>query len=234
MISKKGLIRLCSLVLMVMLIGMFSGCTIRPCGNFSFSGSEYDTTTVNGIDAAVTFNFDPSECGSACSCGLIPYVQIVRTWSFDSAQPLYPSTEKQERATSGGWYIDRVAGRKWGYYGRNDDGSFAYYLTPGSDALPAVLMDAPRRPESSPWLNIWWQAVSVPACIDDTSGCSNQMAGYYFWSWLVDDTGGVAGIFDANAWKRLDDVVDDAVDKWDIQAAGLGKHAFPDFGRLTE
>ena len=164
---------------------------------------------------------------------LIPYVQIVRTWSFDSSMPLYPSDEKRDRATANGFYIDRIPGRIWGYYGRNDDGTFASYLTPGSNDADAVLLDSPSRPEAAPWLDIWWQAVSVPVCLEGDD-CVNDLLGYYFWSWVVDSGGTITGIIDLNGWEFLQDEVDDAVVQWNAQAPGLGKNPFPVFGHLTD
>jgi hypothetical protein len=220
---------------MVLLLGIIEGCArIEPCGTFSFSGSEVDTTSENGIDASLSFDFDPADCTAECTCNLIPYVQIVRTWSFETSQPLYPTSEKRDRATTAGYYIDRVPDRKWGYYGRNDDGSFASYLTPGSNTTTAVLGDAPRRPEASPWLDIWWQASSAPVCIESSASCFNDFCGYYFWSWLVDDAGTVTGIVDLVGWEFLSDQFNEAVAQWNAQAPGLGKNNFPSFGRLPD
>ena len=206
---------------------------VPPCGDFTFTGSEVDTASLNGVDASVSFDFGPATCGSGCECNLIPFVQIVRTWSFEDAMPLYPTSEKSDRATANGFYIDRIANRIWGYYGRNDDGTFASYLTPGSNDTAAVLGDSPRRPEADPWLDIWWQAVSVPVCIDNDSPCVNNLLGYYFWSWVVDSGGTVTGIIDLDGWEFLQDEVDDAVDEWNTQAPGLGKNSFPTFVRLA-
>lgn len=225
--------RIARLSVLFLCVSILVGCeTLQPCGDFEFTGTEFDTAASNGVDMDVAFDFEPTDCGCNCTCDEIPYVQIVRTWSFEDAQPLYPSTEKAQRATTNGWYIDRIAGRIWGYYGRNDDGTFASYLTPGSNTVDAVLRDSPRRPQMDPWLDIWWQAVSVPVCIDSGAPCENRLLGYYFWSWLVDDAGTVTGIIDLNAWERLDDEVLDAVGEWNTQAPGLGKNQFPTFSRM--
>jgi len=218
--------------LMLVLLAM-TGCErLPPCGTFTFTGNIYDTAYSNGIDMDVKFDFDPATCGSDCTCDLVCYIQIVRTVDLEDGTYLYPSTEKQNRATAYGWYIDRVAGKIWGYYGRNDDGSFASYLVTGTDQNDAILNDSPRRGESEPWLQIWWMAVSVPVCIDDDSDCLNNLLGYYFWSWVVDDAGTVTGILDAVAWEPLETDVDDAVAEWNSQAPGLGKNTFPAFTQL--
>lgn len=218
---------------MVFLI-ILAGCVVvEACGAFSFTGTESDTSTRNGIDMNISFDFNPGTCGSTCTCDPVAYIQIVRTVDFDTFAYLYPSSEKEDRATSEGWYLDRLAGRIWGYYGRFDNGTFASSLDTGTEADPAILYDSPRRSESEPWLGIWWQAVSVPVCIEAGSGCENNLLGYYFWSWLVNDGGTVTGILDWVAGPTLADAVDDGVAEWNTQAPGLGKNTFPAFTRLT-
>ena len=180
---------------------------------------------------SLAFDFDPAACGPAAACSLVAYVQIVRTVDMETFTYLYPSSEKQERATDEGWYIDRIANRIWGYYGRNDDGSFASNLDPGSDTEDATLFDVPSRPEAEPWLDIWWQAVSVPVCLDDTSAYSNNLLGYYFWSWWVEADGSIVGIFDWIASEGTHETTIAAVNEWNAQAPGLGKNPFPAFTR---
>ncbi|MEE9128782.1 MAG: hypothetical protein V3T84_02100 [Phycisphaerales bacterium] len=214
--------------------GVLAGCPpINPCGVFVYTGSIVDTSS-NGVDMSLSFDFDPAACGRSCSSELIPYVQMVRTWSFEDGTPLYPSAEKEDRATKNGWYIDRVAGRIWGYYGRNDDGSFAPYLTPGTNSTLAVLGDSPRRPDSSPWLNIWWHAVSVTVDIDSASSCEDEFLGYYTWGWFVDSGGTVTNQHDSVAWKSLGRTMFDAVDEWNLQAPGLVKNNFPAFTSMPD
>lgn len=209
-------------------------CTYVPrCGDFTFTGTKVDTTSTNGIDMNLSFDFNPETCGSKCTCNPVAYIQIVRTVDMETYIYIYPSSEKEDRATTSGWYIDRIEGMEWGYYGRNDDGSFASHLDPGSEIDPAILFDSPRRGEEEPWIDIWWQAVSVPVCIQSESSCENRLLGYYFWSWLVDNAGGVSEPIHAIAWTPLENEVDAAVSEWNIQAPGLGKHTFPAFSRLA-
>jgi hypothetical protein len=212
-----------------------SSCRSIPrCGEFTFNGTAEDTAENNGIDMDLSFDFNPDSCGSACTCDPVCYIQIVRTVDMDTFTYIYPSSEKENRATEYGWYIDRIAGRMWGYYGRNDDGSFdARLLNTGSETDPAILYDAPNRPEEEPWIEIWWQAVSVPVCIEAGSGCEDNLLGYYFWSWLVDNAGAVSDPVDAVPWQPLEGQVDAAVGEWNAQAPGLGKNTFPAFSRLA-
>lgn len=43
------------------------------------------------------------------------------------------SEEHQARGIAYGWYVERLTGRDWGHYGRDDDGTFASNLTPGNN-----------------------------------------------------------------------------------------------------
>jgi hypothetical protein len=179
------------------------------------------------------FAFDAGVCGSTCAPTKIAYIQMVRTYDFDEGTYSYISEEHEARGTTYGWYVDRLTGRDWGYYGRNDDGSFAGNLTPGNNTTPAVLLDAPSRPDGM--RNIWWQAVSGAVSIDGGAGtCNNNFLGYYFWSWLVDDAGAVTDsyIIKGVAWEDLQLLMDDAVAAWNAQAPGLGHNLFPGFGKL--
>lgn len=221
------------LALVLSLSGCQSFCTrITSCGIFTFTGTKVDTPETNGLDMNLSFDFNPADCGSNCSCDPVAYIQIVRTVSLDDSSFIFPSSEKQDRANANGWYIDRIPGMKWGYYGRNDDGSFAGNLDPGTENDPAILFDGPNRPEAQPWIHIWWQAVSVPVCIQSGSGCENKLLGYYFWSWMVDSAGVTSDPIHAIAWEDQDGEVDTAVAGWNTQAPGLGKHTFPAFTRL--
>ncbi len=222
-----------ALFLVLSMAGCEGMCTKIPsCGIFTFTGSKVDTSTVNGLDMNLSYDFNPADCGSNCSCNTVAYIQIVRTVDMEDSTYIYPSSEKEERANDNGWYIDRLEGKKWGYYGRNDDGSFASTLDPGSENDPAILFDAPSRGEAEPWIDIWWQAVSVPVCIQNGSGCENKLLGYYFWSWVVEPSGVVNDPIHAIAWEDHDGEVDLAVEKWNIQAPTLGKNTFPAFTRL--
>ncbi len=129
--------------------------------------------------------------------------------------------------------MDRLTGRKWGYYGRNDDGAFANNLTPGNNTTDAILFDQPSR--SSSMTNIWWQSVSASVSIDGgQNSCTNNFLGYYFWSWIVDDARTTSDdkIVHAVAWENLQNIMDDAVAAWNSQAPGLGHNTFPTFNKL--
>jgi hypothetical protein len=211
-----------------------AACTkIDPCGTFTFNGTANDGATSNGISMDVSFAFDGSKCASSCAPTKIAYVQMVRTYSFEDGTFSYISEEHQARAIDSGWYVDRLSGKKWGYYGRNDNGTFAGNLTPGNSTTPAVLRDAPSRSDSM--RRIWWQAVSASVSIDGAANtCNNNFLGYYFWSWVVDAAGHLtnSSIIDGVAWEDLQLLMDAAVAAWNTQAPGLGHNQFPSFAKL--
>lgn len=209
------------------------GCERKaPCGVFAFEGAKNDGTESNSLPMELSFDFNPDDCGADCQCDPVCYIQMVRNYDIDAQTYIYPSTEKQERATENGWYVDRVPNRVWGYYGRNDNGTFAGYLTPGSEDTDAVLEDEPSRSEDEPWLNFWWQAVSVPVCIQDGSGCENRILGYYFWSWFVFDDGAMSDPVHQVGWVALNAEFNAAITQWNAQAVTLDKNAFPAFTEL--
>lgn len=210
-------------------------CTV-PCGEFELHDrGVLDTATQNGWEMDLDFAFHPADCGVECTCNKVAFVQMVRSVDHGDGTYIYPTSEKEDRATSEGWYIDRLETRIWGYYGRYDDGSFASTVTVGSDTSTANLYDFPKRGEYEPWLGITWMAITVPVCIDNpTSSCNEHLLGYYEWVWLVDDAGTVPGTLHWVSPKGFKDDFDDAVAEWNAQAPGLGKNNFPAFTRLSE
>jgi hypothetical protein len=179
----------------------------------------------------LSFDFNPGDCGVDCKCDPVAYIQIVRTVDSETEAFLYPSSEKEDRANENGWYLDRLEGKIWGYYGRNDDGTFASNMAPGTQDDPAILFDSPSRVEGDAWMPISWQAVSVPVCIQDGSGCQNKLLGYRYWDWTVDAGGVVGGPSNSDAGE-LTGEVDTAVAEWNKQAPDLGKNVFPAFTKL--
>jgi len=223
------------LLLGVALIGAFLACgnPITQCGTFSFSGSPNGS---RGENISTTFNFSPAMCSANCSTNQIAYIQIVRIIDRDTGDFLAPTAQQQARivtgqpaATSNGWAVDRIDGRVWGYYGRNNDGTFASYLTPGSSTSPAILGDGP-----SGWPdNSWFDAVDVPVCIDPQSSCVNNELGWYYWLFIVSPGGATSNppINEVGVdWMQTS--VDLSVGMWNTTAPGVGKNVFPAFSRL--
>lgn len=231
--QAAGKISLCPLMILAFAV-LLGGCgtTTVPCGTFAFAGTPHAS---RGINVTLDFNFNPAACSAACSCQRICYVQIVRIIDRDTGNFLAPNSDQQNRIVTGqssaafnGWAVDRLSGRNWGYYGRNNDGTFAGTLTPGSDTTTATLRDTP-----SGWPdNSWFDAVSVPVCIDNNSGCANRLLGYYYWLFVVNPGGDVGDPFHeiAVTWHR--DAFDLAVTAWNSDAPGLGKNSFPTMTHL--
>ena len=219
---------------LVLLFLLMVGCgnPTTPCGVFTFTGAP---NGARGINMTQTFQFGPPPCSASCTTNSIAYVQIVRIIDRDTGNFLAPGPEQQTRIVTGqatvalnGWAVDRLEGRVWGFYGRNNDGTFAGTLTPGSNASPAILRDSP-----SGWPdNSWFDAVDVPICIDANSGCVNNELGYDYWLFIVNPGGNVGNPFNEIGvdWHR--DAVDVAVAAWNANAPGLGKNTFPALTRM--
>jgi hypothetical protein len=230
--KSKGLL---SVIFLITFGILLSSCErIQPCGNFTFTGNTFANGSSNGLNMNLSFAFDPAACGKpACDAPKICYIQMVRTYDFDEGTFSYISEEHQARAIEYGWYIDRLTGKKWGYYGRNDDGSFASTLSPGNNNTPAVLFDSPSRPSSM--AGIWWQAVSASVSIDaGNSSCNNNLLGYYYWSWIVNQDGTISddNIIQLVARENLHLVLDAAISAWNTQAPSLAHNTYPGFNKL--
>jgi len=204
-----------------------------PCGTLTFTGSPIAN---GGINCQVSFLFNPATCGAAaCQCNKIAYVQIVRIIDRDTGDYLQPFSEQANRMVTGnptvaynGWAVDRLAGRVWGYYGRNNDGTFAGTLTPGSNTVAAVLRDTP-----SGWaVNNWFDAVSVPVCIDPNASCVNRLLGYEYWLFIVQPSGAGGDPFSETGRDWHQTAFNLSVAEWNTDAPGLGKNTFPAMSAL--
>jgi len=151
----------------------------------------------------------------------------------DTGEFIAPNSDQQNRIVTGdpnanGWAVDRISNRKWGYYARFDDGTFATYLTTGSNTSPAILGDDPGGfPD-----NTWMDFVSVPVCIDSSASCNNTLDGYWYW-WFVIGAGGATGQpFSEVGVDWMQYAFDKSVVEWNNDAPGLGKHSFPAMTRM--
>lgn len=219
----------------VAVLALLPGCGTPtvPCGAFAFTGAPHSDS---GISMELDFDFNPATCGSSCTCDPVAYVQIVRIIDLDTGDFLAPNSDQANRTVTGrpqatlnGWAVDRLSGRVWGYYGRNNDGTFGSLVTPGSDTTVATLRDTP-----SGWpASTWFDAVSVPVCIQPGSGCSNNLLGYYYWLFAVNAGGTTGAPFHEIGVDWNKDSVDEAVLEWNNDAPGLGKNSFPASKRLS-
>jgi hypothetical protein len=220
-----------SLFFIMFVIGC--GTASTPCGNFTFTGT--GNSSIRGANIQVDFAFNPSSCSSNCNCNTICYIQCVRIIDIQTGNFLSPNADQEDRIVVGnataaynGWSIDRLSNRNWGYYGRNNDGTFAGTIITGSNASTATLFDTPRGwPDNS-----WFDAITVPVCIANGSPCVNNLLGYYYWLFVVNPGPSVSDPFDeiGRTWHR--DVVDLCVTEWNNDAPGLGKNNFPVLVRL--
>jgi hypothetical protein len=222
------------LFLLVAGVLLVPGCgnPTQPCGVFTFSGSP---TTAPGEYITDQFAFNPSLCGASCTSNQIVYIQIVRVIDMTTGEFLAPGPQQQARIVTGnptvaynGWSVDRLEDHNWGYYGRNNDGTFDSALTPGSSSSPATLIDTPGGwpPET------WFDAVDVPVCIDSDSSCVNNLLGYYYWLYTEDSSGVTGTPYSEIGVDWMQTAVDLSIAKWNANAPGLGKTVYPAFTRL--
>jgi len=213
---------------------LFAGCgtPTHPCGTFTFSGTPVGN---GGENISDSFSFGPSQCSTTCNCQTICFIQIVRIRDTDTGEYLAPSSQQFDRIVTGqaspalnGWAIDRIDNRVWGYYARDNDGTFASYLTPGSSTSPAILTDGPGGwPDSS-----WFDAVDVPVCIDSKSQCVDELLGYYYWLYTVGAGGATETPFSEIGVDWNEQAVDLCIAKWNSTAPGVGKNLFPTFTKM--
>lgn len=220
-------------VLAFTLLLFLSACgpATTPCGVFTFNG----TPISRGLNLTQSFQFGPTPCSATCTTNTIAYVQAIRVIDMDDGSFLAPGPQQQARIVTGnatpafnGWSVDRLEGRVWGFYGRNNDGTFASTLTTGSNASAAVLRDTP-----SGWPdNTWLDAIDVPVCIDPNSTCVNNLLGYDYWLFAVGTGGSVGNPVNEIGRDWHQDAVDLAIAQWNANAGGLGKNNFPAFTRM--
>lgn len=210
------------------------GAPTQPCGAFAFTGTPHSN---QGINMSLDFTFNPATCSATGSPNAtnVAFVQIIRIIDQTDGSFLQPSSEQSNRTISGntnatqnGWAIDRLDGRVWGYYGRNNDGTFASTVTTGSSTSTATERDRP-----SGWPNqSWFDAVTVPVCLQGNTACQDRLVGYFYWLFIVDTSGTVGDPFSEIGVDWNQDAVDAAVVEWNNDATGLGKNQFPTFSRM--
>jgi hypothetical protein len=208
---------------------------LQPCGTFTFSGRVNDLNT--GIINTVSFSFDPSKCSAApCTCESICYIQMIRVFNMNSGAFLNVSGNQEQRMVTGqsdedfnGWAVDRLDGKKWGHYGREDDGSFVpSKIITGSNSTPAELMDTPGN-----WpAGTWFEAITVPVCIDPASGCVNRLLGYEYWLFSTNANGTCSDPYHENGDMSAPAAFDLAVHEWNSDATGLSKNVLPPMSRM--
>lgn len=232
-LSRRALAGLAA-VLLTLPLAAACGAPTQPCGTFAFTGTPHSD---RGIDMSLDFTFNPGTCSATGSptAQTVAFVQIVRIIDRSNGNFLAPNSDQQNRIVTGqsntplnGWAIDRLSGRNWGYYGRNNDGTFASTVTTGSSTSIATLRDRP-----SGWPNnSWFDAVTVPVCLQGNTACQDRLVGYFYWLFIVDSTGSVGNPINQIGVDWNQGAVDESVTEWNNDASALGKNAFPTFSRM--
>jgi hypothetical protein len=178
------------------LLGSCSSCRMAPpnpsCGKFTdFRGS----TDANRTGQAALFQlyFSYAAAGCPCQCGKYWFVQAIRPLDLDTGGFIHPNDTQQDRMVTGqtdeffnGWAVDRLEGRKLGYYAVNDD----FTLPPpvilgevnrfGSGTTSAALHDTLARGDRrSKAIQI--VGLTVAVCVDSASPCTAKILGIEKW-----------------------------------------------------
>jgi hypothetical protein len=146
---------------------------------------------------------------------------IQMIWVYDTVLKtnLYPSSQQGKRSTPDGWSIDRINGAAHGYYGLQNDGTFAsFWNTTGANGTANTLYDKP----SVGYANVDFYAVDVAVCYQSRT-CNNQILGYYFWSYTLDSSDVGHKFITAPAWKDRDTEFQKAIAAWNAWAPTSGK-----------
>jgi hypothetical protein len=218
-----------ALASLFLVMTLWPGCRSAPpsCGTFAFTGAAHND---RGVEVELDFPFDPGACGAACTCNTVAFVQLMRAIDLETGEFLAPNSEQQNRLVTGqatdtmnGWAVDRTHGKIWGYYGRNNDGSFAGIVTTGSNNAAATLRDFPR----GWWDNTWFEAFSVPVCIDAAATCRDRLLGFRHWVFVVDGNGMAGDPLDGPGPDWAPTAVELSVTEWNNDAAALQKNSLP-------
>jgi hypothetical protein len=195
---------------------LLAGCQpTLECGTWLFSG----TPSGNSFPLNNSFTFNPANCGVNCDCSQDPIIQMTWVYDADERMNVYATDQPQgTRSDANGWAIDQINGWAYAYYSLLNNGTFdASYGLPGSNGKPSALIDAPGG-----WsANTFFYAVDVPVCYSSEK-CKNKILGYYFWSYIIDDTDTGQKFITAPAWKDLDAEFQSAVAAWNAWAPTSG------------
>lgn len=189
---------------------------IQPaaCGTWSMTQVNRDSVSGQLGDSDVALTYTPS--GSSCNCDAIAFVQAVRVVDDNGdIPPDLDFTNERDRRTSGKWNIDRLAGRKYGWYGYDNDNTPSSTVTPGATpSTAAVMRDTPNALPSENW--------SFESCAICRSGTdANKIYGCKTWGFSVSSSGKVS----SSVSRELDTPTSDwtaAVAAWNQQAKVQG------------
>ena len=195
---------------------LFIGCNpTQECGTWVFTG----TPSGNSFPLNNAFTFTPANCGKTCDCSSDPIIQMTWVYDANSHMNVYASNQPQgTRSDANGWAVDQLNGWAYAYYSLQNNGTFSStYGLPGSNGNPSYLIDAPGG-----WgPNTYFYAVDVPVCYTSKT-CQNKILGYYFWSYILDNTDTGQKFITAPAWKDLDAEFLKVVAAWNAWAPTSG------------
>jgi hypothetical protein len=211
------------LAVVLALICLLPSCqSTLECGAWTFIGTpNADASPNDSFPLSSSFVFNPASCGKSCQCTTDAMIQMV--WVYDAADQTYlvGYGESLAWADSNGWMIDQQPLIGWaeGWYGLNNDGTTfdSGYNAVGSNGTPNTLNDSPGGQPA----NTYFYAVDVAACFK-SDGCQNRILGYYFWSWIIDDSGVGQKFITAPAWQDLNIEFQSAVAAWNAWAPTSG------------
>ena len=203
------------------LIGAGLGALFDSLGNDKSYGTWKLAQTVNSAAAKgghysspVTITFSPNaKTVDSTEIAFVQKVQLVDTGTTNS-RDWDPTNQK--RMTKDGSSIDRVPGRKDGFYGYNNDGKPSGTITPGSAPTPlkdATLLDTPQASIAS---TTWsFETAAIAKAGKDTG----KIYGALSWGFTVDaDNKLTAHKEKSNVNVSAD--FNDAVKAWNAQAKG--------------
>lgn len=158
--------------------------------------------------------FTPST-SDGCNCSEIAFVQTIKTVN-DSGANVETNTNQLDRMTSGDWSVDRVPGKKYGWYGLNDNGTFASTVTPGNTTPTAAsIRDTPSWSKK----NTRWRFETCAIC--KSGADQDNVYGCKTWGFDVDDTGQVSSSSSADSTTPSSDW-SSSIAAWNNQAKTQG------------
>lgn len=210
-------------IVVLSMLGFMTACTAcnpsLECGTWVFSGTPAGTAPFDDFPLSSAFTFTPQTCKKNCQCPQDAMIQMVAVYDSSTSSYLYPTSSYAARADADGWVIDRVDGEGYGWYGLTNDGKTFQPLwnTPGSNGTANTLFDGPGG-----WpADIDFYAVDAAVCFSPST-CQNNILGYYFWSWTINNSGTPSTFIIGPAWQSMETEFQSALASWNTWAPTSG------------
>jgi hypothetical protein len=181
------------------------------------TGSKWSITQTNtdgpSYSSEVNITFTPD---SKINCSEIAFLQAVKIADTSSGASFESRPNFLNRITAGGWTIDRIDGRSYGWYGYNNNGSPSGTVTPGSAPTPlraATMYDKPgfSRP------NTKWQFETCAICRAGTD--ASRIHGCYNWGFSVDAANHLTSLPNQETPAPSAEFAE-SINRWNVQAGG--------------